>query len=372
MDAHLMKHAAGCPRVPRRLAIVVGTAGCLLASGCGSAAVTDKAGGNVVVLRLATIDELNPNGQTVAPGAFLDAVKAVSGGRLRVTVQPHYDNGAVTAETDLVKAIAAGELDGGWPATRAFSRAGMRGLEPIEAPMVLTSVAAERSLVTGLAARTLLDTLHGTGVVGLGLTVGPLRRAWSTTGPLLDVSDWAGVTVRSYNSPIQDRTIRALGAVPVPASYDFPDLVQAGTLHAVETDVAQYAHNGYGTLLPRVAGNEVLWPRMAVLALSQKRYDSLTSVQQGWVRTAARTAVKASVDFRYDESSPARQLCEQGVHFVDATPEQLARMHRAVQPVIDAMAMDLATSPSLDVVRKVASGAPGPEALDIPTACRAG
>ena len=43
-------------------------------------------------------------------------------GRLRISVEDHYGDGASAAECDLVAALARGELDGGFPASRAFSR----------------------------------------------------------------------------------------------------------------------------------------------------------------------------------------------------------------------------------------------------------
>jgi len=68
---------------------------------------------------------------------------------------------------------------------------------------------------------------------------------------MLAPADWAGLTMRAYNSPVQEVTEKALGAVPVAASYNFPVLVRSGHMQAVETDVAQYHVNGYGWLLPR-------------------------------------------------------------------------------------------------------------------------
>jgi TRAP-type C4-dicarboxylate transport system substrate-binding protein len=352
------------------LGLVAGAVTSLLAAGCQSAGITDKTGANIIVLRLATIDSTDPNGQSVAPEAFIRALGRRSGGRIRTTVKETFESGSMTAETDLVKAIAADRVDGGWPSSRAFSRAGIRGLEPIEAPMTLTSYAAQRSLAEGPAARILLSTLDGSGVLGLGLAVGPLRRPWADTQPLIDLRRWSGVTVRSYNSPVQEDTIRALGAVPIPASFHFTGLVRAGTLQAIETDVAQYAHSGYGVLLPKAVGNEVLWPRMMVLSLSQKRFHSLTREQRGWVQGAARDAVHASVAFAYDETTPASHLCSQGVRFVDATPDQLAGLRHAVQPVVDALASDPVTAGSLAQVEKVAALHPVPDALVVPTSCR--
>lgn len=362
MDAHLVNRAV---RTLVCLALAVGAGA---SAACDGAGVVDKAGGAVVVLRFGTIDTLDPNGQIVAPEAFVAAVSRLSGGRMRISVADHYGDGAATAERDLVAAIARGEVDGGFPASRAFSHAGLRGLEPIEAPFTLTTYAAQRALVTGPAARRLLATLDGSDVVGLGLAVGPLRRPWSTTAALTDPRRWQGVPVRAFGSPVQQAAYRALGAVPVEASYTFPELVRAGTLRAVETDVAQYARNGYGKLLPALAGNVVLWPRMPVITIGRSRFETLTGDQRGWLRAAAEDAVRASAAHAYDDSTIARRLCGQGVRVSDASARQLAELRKAVQPVLDALARDPATAQSLTQVLTVAAAAP--ERLDVPADCR--
>lgn len=342
----------------------------LAAAGCSKGSVVDKSGGQIVVLRLATIDDLNPNDQTIAPGEFIKALIDISGGHMKATVQTTFGDGAPTAESDLVKAIADGTLDGGWPSTRAFANAGIRGLGAVEAPMQITSYAAESAVATGPAARTILRSLDSTKVVGLGLAMGPLRRPFATKAPLLDPQAWRGVTFRVFNSPTQQAAVTALGGVPVNASFHFPDLIQSGQLHGAESDIATYAKNSYGTLAPEVARNVVLWPKMLVLAVGRARFNALTAQQQGWLRQAADRAVQASVRYKYDESAPASRLCGVGVRFVDASPQQLAELRQKVAPVLDSLSSDPTTGPSMAQIKQVAAAHPVPDAPAVPSSCR--
>jgi TRAP-type C4-dicarboxylate transport system substrate-binding protein len=355
-------------RMTARARVLAGLALAAVLGGCDFAGGVDKTGGDVKVLQFGTIDTVNPNGEIVAIEVFVAAVSRLSGGRMRINVVDHYGDGAPAAESDMVAALGRGDLDGGFPASRAFSRAGLRGLEPIEAPFSLATYAAQVGLVTGPAAERLLATLDGSDVVGLGLTVGPLRRPWSTTTALVDPRQWRGVTVRAFHSPVQESTYRALGAVPIAAGIAFPELVRTGALRAVEMDVAQVAANGYSTILLAVTGNVVLWPRMPVITMNRARYDGLTDRQREWLRAAAQEAVRASATHTYDDSAIARRLCEQGVRVADASPEQLAELRRAVQPVLDALAHDPATAPSMAEVLRLAAAAPEP--LDVPDSCR--
>jgi TRAP-type C4-dicarboxylate transport system substrate-binding protein len=333
-----------------------GVVAVLAITACQATGGGDKTGSEAVVLRLASIDQVNDTGQAYGPEAFVAALSEVSGGELQVEVVTDYGGGTPSAESDLVEAIASGDLDGGWPATRAFAGAGIGGLEAVEAPMTLTSYAAQRELVTSPVADDLLGSLDGSGVLGLGLAVGPLRRPFAAEGPLLEPADWAGIRFRSYNSPVQSEVIAALGGEPVEVGFGgWVEQVAAGELRGAELDVAQYLKNGLGTEAGNVTANVVLWPKVFVLSIGQDRFDGLTGEQQGWVREAAGIAVQASVDGDYDEDTAARELCTRGVTFHEASAEQLAELRTAVQPTIDRLAADPQSGPVLAAIQAIAA-----------------
>lgn len=340
-----------------------------LLAGCGNSG-GDKAGGETVALTLATIDgAVNGNGQAYGPEAFADSLADVSGGQLKVEITKGYGDGAASAESDLVKAIAAGEIDGGWPSTRSFAGAGITGLEVVEAPMTITNYDAEKALVSGPVADELLSRLDGSGVVGLGVAVGPLRRPFTAEAPLLEPADWEGASFRVFNSPVQNDAVRALGGTPANVGFDWTDQVAKGNLRGGEFDIAQAAEIGL-TEPNNVAANVVLWPKVFVLAFSQKRWDGLSEEQQGWVREAADRAVEASIDATYDETTPATKLCESGVRFADASPGQIAKLRSALKPVLDQLATDDGSEALLTEIQTIAGEHPEPEAPAVPDSCR--
>jgi TRAP-type C4-dicarboxylate transport system substrate-binding protein len=106
-----------------------------MTAACTTTQGSDKTGGDTVVLTLATFEPgPNANGQNHGPEAFVQNLGKVSQGRLKVELKTEYGDGAADAESQIVRAIASGEIDGGWPSTRAFARAGVPGLEVVEAP----------------------------------------------------------------------------------------------------------------------------------------------------------------------------------------------------------------------------------------------
>jgi TRAP-type C4-dicarboxylate transport system substrate-binding protein len=350
--------------------VVMAIAAAVLVAACQATRSADKTGGDTAALRLATFEgQVNANGQNWGPQAFVDNLDKVSKGRLRVNLRTEYGSGAPDAESKLVRAIAAGEVDGGWPSTRAFANAGITGLEVVEAPMTIASYAAEKALVSGPVATKLLGQLDGTGVIGLGLTVGPLRRPFAAKQPLLGPGDWKGIRFRVYNSPVQADAVRALGATPANLSFSFMDQINAGTLRGAEFDIAQYKHNGFGKEAGNVTANVVLWPKVFALSLSRKRFDALTPQQQRWVRQAAEQAVTASVNAAYDEASAARTLCDRGARVVDASPGQVQALRAKLRPVLDTLAADPTDAQLLRDVQAIAAQHPSPEPLDVPASC---
>jgi TRAP-type C4-dicarboxylate transport system substrate-binding protein len=357
-------------RVTRSFCVLA--AGVLALSACAGppAPPVDKVGSETVTLRLATIDDINGNGISYGPEAFVKALDSVSGGHLKVDVTTSYGGGKAESEADLVKALASGDMDLGWPSVRSFANGGIHGFGAVEAPMTITSYAAMKALVTAPVADKFLAQLDGTGIVGLGLAVGTLRRPFAAKAPLLGPGDWNGVAFRAFNSPVQSEAIRALGASPVNLGGAWIDSIHAGTLRGAEFDVAQYQWNGFGLDAPYVTANVVLWPKVFVFSINRKRYNSLTEQQRAWVHAAAQAATKASVEATYDETTMAKDLCTRGVRFIDASDDQVRALRTKLAPVIARLAADPVDGPLLADVQAIAANHPTVDIPDVPADCR--
>jgi hypothetical protein len=227
-----------------------------------------------------------------------------------------------------------------------------------------------KALVTAPVADKFLARLDGTGIVGLGLAVGTLRRPFATTAPLLGPGDWTGVAFRAFNSPVQSEAIQALGGSPVNLGGEWIDAIHAGTLRGAEFDVAQYEWNGFGSDAPYVTANIVLWPKVFVMSINRKRFESLTEQQRAWVHAAAQAATKASVEATYDETTMAKDLCSRGVRFVEASDDQVRALRTKLAPVIARLAADPVDGPLLADVQAIAADHPTVDIPDVPADCR--
>lgn len=357
-------------RAIRSIGALVGIVLTLQACAGQPAPAVDRAGDQTITLRLASIDDVNGNGVSVGTQAFVDQVRAVSGGHLKLDVSTSYGDGASPdLESQLITDVGSGNVDLAWPSVRAFAGARVHGFEAVEAPMTLTSYAAVKALVQAPVADHLLARLDGTHLVGLGLLVDVLRRPFATQAPLLGPDDWAGERFRTFHSPVESEAITALGGTPVDLGASWIDEIQAGTLRGAEFDIPQYQYDGFSTEAPYVTANVVLWPKVYVLVVNRQRLDSLTDEQRGWLRDAAQAATKASVDAAYDESSIAASLCKVGVRFVSATDNEIAAIKAKLAPVITSLAADPVNGPLLQEIQAIAAAHPGVDVPNVPADC---
>ena len=344
-----------------------------LVAACSVTPGSDKSGSDTVVLRLATIDWVNNNGQSYGPEAFVENLAKVSGGRIKVEMTTEYGGGAADAESNLVKAIGSGGVDGGLAVhsrlrqRRHFRPGGGRGSHDAD------ELRGREDSGIRPRCRQAVGESGRRGVIGLELAVGPLRRLFAAKAPLLGPGDWAGATFRVFNSPVQTDAVRLLGATPINLGFKgWTDEIRAGRLRGLEFDIAQYAESGNTTEAGNVTANVVLWPKVFVLAMSQKRFDALTDKQQDWVREAADKAMQVSVDATYDETTIAQDLCGKGTRFIAASPDQIAALRTSLQPLLDGLAADPANGALLTEIQTIAANHPEPDVPTVPEDCQQG
>jgi TRAP-type C4-dicarboxylate transport system substrate-binding protein len=289
-----------------------------------------------ITLKFAAVDGQDSFAEDAGPRAFIEALGAVSGGRIKAEIAHSYGDGEAQAEVDLIKAVTTGDVDGAWPAARAFATAGISGLAVLEAPLTILSDEAAAAVSTDPVSAQVLGRLDDFGLKGLAVVPGGLMRPFSVAEPLRGVEDWEGIHFRSFNSQTQAATIKALGAAPVNVGISWPDEVAAGRLDGVDAALSA----GAPGVARNLTANVVLWPKFEVFVLNPRRYNSLTDEQRRWVAAAAQQAVAAAGAVEVDEASAVVRMCNAGVRVVNASEAEIASLRAAVRPVMDELATD--------------------------------
>jgi TRAP-type C4-dicarboxylate transport system substrate-binding protein len=317
------------------------------------------------VLVLASNDGTDLSGAP-AVARFADRVGELSGGRLTVKVAPDWGGGG--NEPRVIRDVAAGKADLGWSGTRAFDVVGVNAFQPLHAPFLIDSYAAEAAVVRDPLAEELLGSLRPLGLTGLALLADELRMPAAVAKPLLSPGDFTGLTIGTYSSTIQAEGLAALGArakvfaIPRPPDTD--------GLDALDTMWWTYQVNNQYEFVPFVTGNVVLWPRTAVVFAGTHTLDRLAPDARGWLEQAAAQASTWSIEHAGDrQDAEIRQACAGGARIATATPQQLAALRTAGEPVYTRLRTNPTLTHTLDRIQALVESAGSSRSTPIPATC---
>jgi TRAP-type C4-dicarboxylate transport system substrate-binding protein len=306
-------------------------------SGCSGN--SDKAGGTAprksIELRLAVGTD------TVELGGFATEVSRLSGGTMRILTVGPWRPGQPSFERGLIDDVRAGKVDLGAVASRAWDSVGVTSFRALGAPFLIDSYPLQERVLTSPMIDEMLAGLRPTGLVGLGVLPGTLRRPLGTRRPLLAPSDYQGLRIGLQQSRLASATLRALGATPVPIGADDP----AAGLDGVESHVTAIQNTHQDRHARYLTTNVVLWPRPLVIFANRQTLARLMPAQ----REILRRAVTADLSRETKHLASFERLatateCSQGrMRFVAAPPADVLALRRAAQPVYDGLERDQQT-----------------------------
>jgi TRAP-type C4-dicarboxylate transport system substrate-binding protein len=310
----------------------------------------DKAGGRGspakpsakrVTLTLATGDA--PFAETYA-----DAVARLSGGAIRIqvrlgrTAQANY-------ERFTVEDVRKGKAQLGSVAARVWDTMGATSMRAVLAPLLVDSLALQRRVLASPLAAEMLAGLDRTGVVGLALTPGPLRRPLGTTRALRRPQDYAGATIGIKFGGVARSTFETLGAKVTGYTYG------QARFDGAELDLKTIADAEYDPRAKAITANVVLWPRPQTVFANRAAFARLTPAQRGILRRAGRQAIgPEAARIEREQRDALSVICARSRDVLTASSvPELAAMRAALRPVYDALERDPQTKRLLSEIRKL-------------------
>jgi hypothetical protein len=140
--------------------------------GCGGA---DKVSG-VQPSGVKTLTFANGNENQSLLQAWLDEVRTLSSGRLRIRVRSDWRVGERDFESGLIADVRSGRAQLGWVGTRAWTADGAHSFDALNAPFLVASYATEEAMLRGVKKEQLFAGVTAAGVEPVGLLRGPLRQ----------------------------------------------------------------------------------------------------------------------------------------------------------------------------------------------------
>src|SRR5262249_58998269 len=181
----------------------------MAAAGCGGAGA-DKAGGKEPEKRIVlTLGEHDPShGGT----QFAAAVEKLSGGAIRIHVNSAWENAWVDAERRTVDDIRSNKVDLAVVGARVWDTLGVTSFQALLAPVLVGDLDLQRRVLQSPLADEMLSGVERTGVAGVAVLPGALRRPFGYRRPLVGPGDYRGARMGVKPGRVEEETFRGLGA----------------------------------------------------------------------------------------------------------------------------------------------------------------
>jgi TRAP-type C4-dicarboxylate transport system substrate-binding protein len=354
---------------------VVAAAAALFVAACSadeqaSSGGDDKAGGAADPVVLTMADFTSGLNYEPAVQYFVDQVEQLSGGSLHIDVSHEWGDFAADAEQQVVRDVAAGEIDLAWVGTRVFDTLGVNSLRALTAPMLIDSYPLQRAVIASDIPGEMLADLDDVDVTGIAVLADGLRKPIAVDQPLLSPDDYADIRFTALRSRTHADSIRALGAIPGEALAASRNAgVSSGDIQGFEMSLLHYAINQLQDVAPYVTANVNLWPQTVALIANPDALDDVSDDQRGWLMEAAADAAEQSTDLVDDDAQRLVDLCESGARFANASDPDLAAMRESFEPVLVTLEGDPETEQFIARIEELKQATdPGP-ALDVPAEC---
>lgn len=319
-------------------------------------------------LTVATLGEVTEPQQ-----AFLDRLDELSEGSIAVDMQENWTgDGGSSAEEALTLAVAAGDVDIAWVTVRSLTALGVKGIDSLEAPLLIQTSEQARDVATGVAGELVSKQLQQADVEALSIFPGPMQYLVSSGAPIMDVADWAGKTVQftpgDNDASVIAEAITSLGGTPVSDGQDPVADVVNGTVQVALASPSDLIAGGATAAGPFMNSSFPVFPVMEMVIINRDVLDRLSTRQHGFIEGAVERAQDLSMA-EPDLATPVTEACAAGILFGVSTPDQVAALQAAVQPIQDALAKDKDEAKLLEAVQDAVKRNVGSGALPVPSTC---
>jgi TRAP-type C4-dicarboxylate transport system substrate-binding protein len=335
----------------------------LVLTGCAGEQATTV---GVKELRLATLGTV-----TTSQQAFIDRMNELSEGSVTLDVTENWTpaGGDANPEDALAQAVAAGDVDIAWIPIRSLGALGVKGIDAVEAPMLIQTHDQQRAVALGVPGELITTSLRNTKAAALALLPGPEQYIVASEAPIVDPADWGGKTVQvSGQNPLEAAAIQALGASPAEGTGSIADLVN-GSVQATTGDPSELVAGGVTDAGPYMTSNVALWPRMSVVLMNRDVQNRLSNRQHGFLAGAVVRAQDIAMT-EPDIATIVADACKAGAKFGTANADQLEALIAAVQPVYASLTGDPAENKLLEAIQDTVKKNAGNGAFTVKKSCR--
>lgn len=273
---------------------------------------------------------------TQAAQEFASLVSKESKGDVVVKIisSREFGHGKLANPDEVARLVSEGKVEMTQTYTTSLSKLAPK-LLVLDLPYLFRSHAHAAAVLDGAIGKNLLASLEPRNMKGLAFTYsGGYRIVGTTSREIHEPSDMKGLRVRTSGSPVSQATLRALGAVPVPASlFALNRLTRAGKIDGAESTLPRYADDHNEAVVPVInETNHSLF--LTEVIINERFFNALPKSDQDAITRSAITMAKMERQTSIDDGQKVkREAIAKGQKFVTLTPAEEADFVAALKPV---------------------------------------
>jgi tripartite ATP-independent transporter DctP family solute receptor len=205
----------------------------------------------------------------------------------------------------------------------------------LEMPYLVTDWdQAQRLINSDAFARLMAEAEDTIGVKIVGTLPYGFRHIANSKHGVATLKDFAGLSLRAQNSPVHIAAFRALGANPVAIAWDETyQAVQTGVVDGLENANTVLISNRFPEIAKYISRTRHLFG-MFLIVVGSDVYDRLSDEDKATFDKAINAAEAVNLKLAVEtEAGADAVLTGQGAEVNDVSPEDVAAMQVAVQPV---------------------------------------
>ncbi|HEX6736636.1 MAG TPA: TRAP transporter substrate-binding protein [Vicinamibacteria bacterium] len=280
-----------------------------------------------------------------------------------VTVQV-YGRGVLGQEKDYIEPLLMGRLDlavlaPGWAGNLA------KQMSFLDMLFLWRDRAHWVAALDGEVGRKVADLLEKETAKGghpglkvLGYLGGSERYVMSRRQGYGSPAEFAGFKLRVLDSPPQIQSWKALGAAPVPLSFNLVmGALRAGTVDGLENEMGNAYQMKFHELAPHITETEHILT-VRPLLMSGHSWRKLSPAQQLLLQDAAREAVALGRSLEWKQNQDAMaEMKRAGARFYPFPRKSRDQMRELTQPLREALAQELGLTDILQSIERTGTAA---------------
>lgn len=244
-----------------------------------------------------------------------------------------YNNGKPVKQSEVVQYIRSGKIEMSQTYTTDLGELNP-DLYVLDMPYIFRDHGHAKKVLEGKIGDSLLAGLASANLRGLAFTYSGGYRIIPSNKAITKIEDFAGLRIRTSNSPVAKDTFTMLGATPVPLGLDqIAEAVQNNTIEGAESTYPRFysmKQNEFSKVLNDTKHSLFL----TAIVVNDGTWSKLSGTEQALVKETAIEAARIEREKSVKDAVITLQKCmKEGINIVNLSKSEEQRFKKAVEPL---------------------------------------